>query len=177
MGYETEVFLIHGSELFGKWEPRSEYWYTKNGTRDNPQIDELPKGAKFCDGGCVVATLKLSKIGSSEECGPLPALFFRNREKQKKEKKYILLQWVPTEDDQDERPVVTDPYGDPYVVHDSKETLAALKETIRLEKEEYAGLPDASRNMWTNRRLEMFEAMLTLFVERFPDGAVITRGY
>jgi hypothetical protein len=179
MGYETEVFLVDGIQLFGKWEPRSAYWYTKNMPKgDNADIDALPEDAQFCDGGCIVASLKLSKIGSDGEEGDLPGLFARNRKRQKAEKKYMTLQWHPTDNGDDEKPIITDPYGDPYTAHDAKETLAALRETIRQEEAEWKDLQSTmSRHRYANRRLAMFEAMLSIFVDEFPNCGVITRGY
>lgn len=176
MGYETEVFLVDGTNIFGKWEPKSSYWYTKNLTPgENKDIDALPQDAKFSDGGYVVASIGLSKIGSDGPETTLPGLFARNRKRQKDENKYVFLKWRMVGDG-DEEPLVTDCHGDPYVVHDARETLAALRESIRREKEEYEGLPDSSRNMWTNRRLAMFEPMLVNLIERFSNCAVITKG-
>lgn len=179
MGYETEVFLVDGRHIFGKWSSRNDFWYTKNHVSgDNKELDELPADAQFSDGGCPVATLKLSKIGSSADSGPLAGLFARDREQQKKDKRYVLLQWRMKDSGEDEEPILTDSYGDPYVVHDAKETLEALRETIRLDAEEWKGMEDSpNRHHYVSRRLEMFEAMLKIFIERFPDCAVISRGY
>lgn len=179
MGYETEVFLVDGVQLFGKWEPRSAYWYTKNLPKgDDKNFDELPEDAQFSDGGCVVASLKLSKLGYDQPEGTLAWFFSKNATQQKAEKKYITLLWRQKDDPSDEEPIITDNYGEPFVVHDAKKTLAALRETIRLDAEEWNGMEESrARHHYLNRRLQMFEAMLTIFIERFPDCAVITKGY
>lgn len=170
MGYETEVFLVEGRQIFGKWESRSNYWYTKNLPKgDNPNIDELPDDAQFSDGGAIVAALKLSKLGYDYEEGTLPWLFKRDREHQKSEKKYVLLEWRMKDSGDDEDPIVTDPYGDPYVVHDAAETLKALRRSMEL---------DQQREGWVYRRFAMLEPMLEQFIQRFGEGvAVISRGY
>jgi hypothetical protein len=184
VGYETEVFLVDQgyNGLFADWHLVSEHWYTKDlnpldqmadalDPEDRPghknELLDLPHDALLSDCGTVVARIKLGKIGRDEG---LSEFFRKNREQQKTEKKYPLIVWNMCHVHGDERPDLTDPYGDPYAIHDAKETLKELR--AELASGEWDDMADG-------HNLRMLEAMLSVFVKgkRFKYGVVVTRGY
>jgi hypothetical protein len=166
VGYETEVFLVeHGTvEFFAKWYKKNSWCHAEN------HWGELPDDALVSDGGVVIASLKLGNLGRGDVDGDrLSDLFARNREKQKKEKKWVALRWFWLgPDKQEEWPDIEDSYGDPYAIHDARDTLIALRNSIRYYKEE-EGCVD--------RRLTLFESILVPFIETYRHGVVASRGY
>jgi len=166
MGYETKVFLVEApGDLFTTYHPRDKWW-----GRDYIQ-ERLPKDARICDGGSIFASIKLGKIGRGaiySECLDLPGLIERDRGRQQEEKKFVALEWFPTDDrNTSEWPRLTDPYGDPYVISDAEEVLEALRNTIEMDRM-YESV---------SRRLVIFEALLSRFVEFIPHGIVVSHGY
>ena len=161
MGYETEIFLVQHSAPFAGWNSIDDHWASSH---IETMRENLPKGAKIGDTGPTIATVKLSKINGT----PLGDFFDENRAKAKKQKRYLIQKWYPTEDHQDEWPELTDPYGDPYVLHDAQDTLDALRTSIKQQI-------DDGESVY--RRFAMLEPLLETFIETFPDAAVVTRGY
>lgn len=185
MGYETEVYLVDKGheDFFIQWKPASEHWYTSNrrpldeivratGEVNGDPLQDCPDDSLFSDGGVIIASLKMGKIGGGSGGGlegELDDFFEYSREKQKKEHKFLLLKWIPTDcHNSDEWPDVTDPYGDPYTIHDAQGTLDALNRSIARQ------VADGDQ---VYRRYTMLKAMLEVAIPSFHNLAVVTRGY
>lgn len=133
MGYETQLFLV---EHFGPWEFRDE----PKGYPGDTALETV----LACHAGQIIASIDLCKVGYDSA---LYDLFKRDRKKQKKENKWLYVEWHSPPD---ERPKLMDPYGDPLGLHDPQEVLDA----IRAENEEDGGY----------RRFDMAIAMLEVFL-------------
>ncbi len=187
MGYETEIYLVDKGhdDCLVQWQPASEHWYTATrnpldrlveatGEVNKDPLQGVPADALFSDGGVIIASLRMGTIGSGgHDDGELDDFFAKNRERQKMEKKFLLLKWMPSDClNTSEWPDVTDPYGDPYVLHDAQGTLDALNRTIERKLKENDGV------LYTiDRRYSMLKAILVPFIAGWPNPAVVTRGY
>jgi len=166
MGYETQVFLVDQghNDYFNKWYTKETWCHAEDHWNDLP----LPNDALVSDGGVIIGMLKLAKIGRIGVEGDLADLFEKNREQQKRDKKWIALEWRwDSPECREEHPVLVDAYNDPYVLHDAKKTLEALDLSIA----------ECAKENWEYRRFTLLRAILVPFIETFPNGAIISKGY